>query len=174
MLSLYHHLYPGACALKQHVGATQSVSGMCGLVGGVVGLDLVCRSPVFHTILLRSNFHRNEQREIVCHRSFPGGGAIRNPPASAEDVPDLGRSPKVGKGSPLQCSSWEIPWTEGHGGLQSVGSQGVGCDWATEHAHIQQGVICLNRLRMISLQQHGSVELPVITLSICQPLVTCG
>ena len=27
--------------------------------------------------------------------------------------------------------AWKIPWTEGPGGLQSVGSLGVGHDWAT-------------------------------------------
>ena len=30
----------------------------------------------------------------------------------------------------------EIPWTEKPGGLQSMGSQRVGHDWMTEHAHI--------------------------------------
>ena len=27
--------------------------------------------------------------------------------------------------------AWKIPWTEGPGGLQSVGLLGVGHDWAT-------------------------------------------
>ena len=31
--------------------------------------------------------------------------------------------------------SWRIPWTEEAGGLQSMGLQRVGHDWATEHAH---------------------------------------
>ena len=31
-------------------------------------------------------------------------------------------SPGGGNGNPLQYSSWEIPWTEEPGGLQSVGS----------------------------------------------------
>ena len=34
--------------------------------------------------------------------------------------------------------AWRIPWTEEPGGLQSMGSQGVGCDRATEQ---QQRVI---------------------------------
>ena len=29
--------------------------------------------------------------------------------------------------------AWRIPWTEEPGGLQSIGSQRVGYDWATEH-----------------------------------------
>ena len=35
---------------------------------------------------------------------------------------------------PLQCSSWEILWTEEPGGLQSMGSRRVGQSWATEPA----------------------------------------
>ena len=31
--------------------------------------------------------------------------------------------------------AWEIPWTEERAGLQSMGSQRVGYDLATEHAH---------------------------------------
>ena len=31
--------------------------------------------------------------------------------------------------------AWRIPWTEEPGGLQSIGSQRVGYDWATEHTH---------------------------------------
>ena len=30
--------------------------------------------------------------------------------------------------------AWEIPWTEESGGLQSMGSQRVRYDWATEHS----------------------------------------
>ena len=48
----------------------------------------------------------------------------KNPPANARDlgsIPVLGRSPGEGNGNPLQYSSWEIPWTEEPGGLQSKG-----------------------------------------------------
>ena len=31
--------------------------------------------------------------------------------------------------------AWKIPWTEEPGGLQSMGSQTVGHNWATEHTH---------------------------------------
>ena len=31
--------------------------------------------------------------------------------------------------------AWRIPWTEEPGGLQSIGSQRVGYDWATENTH---------------------------------------
>ena len=33
--------------------------------------------------------------------------------------------------------AWRIPWTEEPGGLQSMGSQRVGVNWATEHAQSQ-------------------------------------
>ena len=32
--------------------------------------------------------------------------------------------------------AWEIPWTEDPGGLQSMGLQRVGYDWATEQTYI--------------------------------------
>ena len=32
--------------------------------------------------------------------------------------------------------AWEILWTEGPGGLQSMGSQRVEHDWATKHTHM--------------------------------------
>ena len=35
---------------------------------------------------------------------------------------------------------WRIPWTEGPGGLQSMGLQRVGHDWATfTHTTMEQG-----------------------------------
>ena len=36
-----------------------------------------------------------------------------------------------GTGTPLQYSSWKIPWMEDPGRLQSMGSLRVGHDWAT-------------------------------------------
>ena len=57
-----------------------------------------------------------------------------NPPANAGDagnsgwIPGWGRSPGEGNGNPLQYSCLEYPWTEEPGGLQSMGSQGVGHD----------------------------------------------
>ena len=38
-------------------------------------------------------------------------------------IPGSGRSPGGGNDNPLQCSYWEIPWTEKPGGLQSMRSQ---------------------------------------------------
>ena len=59
---------------------------------------------------------------------------VKNPPANAGDakdagtIPELGRSPGGGHGHPLQYLAWEIPWSEVPGGLQLLGSLGVGHD----------------------------------------------
>ena len=59
---------------------------------------------------------------------------VKNPSAKVVDAGDmglingLGRSPGGGNGSPVDIFVWKIPWTEGPGGLQPVGSQRVGHD----------------------------------------------
>ena len=57
---------------------------------------------------------------------------VKNPPAKAGDVRDTGsipgleRSPGGGHDKPTPVFlAWRIPWTEDHGGLQSIGSQKV-------------------------------------------------
>ena len=42
-----------------------------------------------------------------------------------------GRSTGEGNGNPFSILAWEITWTEEPCGLQSIGSQGVRHDWAT-------------------------------------------
>ena len=70
-----------------------------------------------------------------------GGGSwlvlvVKNLPANAEDVRDVGlipgsgRCPGGGHGNPLQYSCLENSWSEEPGGLQSIGSQRVRCDLA--------------------------------------------
>ena len=57
---------------------------------------------------------------------------VKNLPAKAGNVrdmgsvPGLGRSSRVGNGNPLQCSCLEISWTEEAGVLQPMGLQTVG------------------------------------------------
>ena len=48
-------------------------------------------------------------------------------------VQSLGQEDPLEKGMAIHSSilAWRIPWTEGPGGLQSVRSQRVGHDWAT-------------------------------------------
>ena len=66
---------------------------------------------------------------------FLGASVIKNPLANAKDVGWIS-----GSGDPLEKKmathssilAWEIPWTEGPGWLQSVGSQRVGHDLMTK------------------------------------------
>ena len=51
---------------------------------------------------------------------------IKNPLANARDtgsIPRLRRSPGEANGNHSSILAWKIPWTEGPGGLQPVGSQ---------------------------------------------------
>lgn len=56
---------------------------------------------------------------------------VKNPPDDAGDsglIPGSGRSPRVGKGNPLQHSCLESSMAEESDGLQSMGSQRIGHD----------------------------------------------
>ena len=63
---------------------------------------------------------------------FPGGSAGKE---SACNVGDLGSVPGWGRSQGMATHSsflaWRIPWTKKPGGLQSMGSQRVGHDLAT-------------------------------------------
>ena len=43
-------------------------------------------------------------------------------------IPGSGRSPEKEMATHFSTLDWKIPWTEEPGGLQSMGSQGVGHD----------------------------------------------
>ena len=66
---------------------------------------------------------------------------VKNPPASAGDIRDVGLIPGSGRSleeemvTHSRILAWEIPWTEEPGELQSMGSQRAGHDCMTEHAH---------------------------------------
>ena len=75
-------------------------------------------------------------------RDFPGGAVVKNPPANigyrfntrdTGSILGLGRSPTLGNGNPLQYSHLDN-FTEKPGGLQSMGSQRLGHDWACARA----------------------------------------
>ena len=58
---------------------------------------------------------------------------VKNLPAMRETwVQFLSREDPLEKGKATHSSipAWRIPRTEGPGGLQSMGLQRVGCDWA--------------------------------------------
>ena len=65
---------------------------------------------------------------------FPGGSGIKNLPAMKEMqemwVQALGGEAPLEEGMATRSSilAWRIPWTEGPGGLQSIGSQRAGND----------------------------------------------
>ena len=56
---------------------------------------------------------------------------LKNPPANAGDIEDLGsfsrlgRSMDEGRAAHSSILAWRIPWTEEIGGLQSMGLQTV-------------------------------------------------
>ena len=60
---------------------------------------------------------------------FPGGSAVRNPPAMQETWV---QSLEKGKATHFSILAGRIPWTEEPGGLQSMGSQRVGHDGVTK------------------------------------------
>ena len=60
---------------------------------------------------------------------------VKNLPAVWETwVPSLARENPLEEGMATHCSilAWRIPWTEEPGGLQSIASQRVGHNWATQ------------------------------------------
>ena len=62
---------------------------------------------------------------------------VKNPPAMPETwVCSLGWEDPLEEGTATHSSilAWRIPWTEEPGGLQSMGSQRIGHDWATKHS----------------------------------------
>ena len=69
----------------------------------------------------------------------PGVQMVKNLPAIQEtQVKSLGREDPMEEEMAIHSSilTWRIPWTEEPGGLQSMGSQRVGCYWATNtHIH---------------------------------------
>ena len=67
---------------------------------------------------------------------FPGGSEGKASACNVGDpgsIPGSGRSPREGDGDSKNSSilAWKIPWMEEPDGLQSMGSQRVGHNWAT-------------------------------------------
>ena len=72
-----------------------------------------------------------ESFTYLLKRDFPGGSDGKAPAYNVGDlgsIPRSGRSPGEGHGNPLTILTWRSPWTEEHGGLQSMRSKGVGHD----------------------------------------------
>ena len=76
---------------------------------------------------------------------FPGGSAVRNPPANARDTgssPGSGRAPGEGNASPLQCSCLGNPRDRGAWWATSIGSQRGGHDSVTEQQQHPPENVC--------------------------------
>ena len=74
---------------------------------------------------------------VVYIQIFPVAQMVKNLPTMQEtSVRSLGQEDPLEKGMATHCSifAWRIPWREEPGGLQFVGSQRVGHDWATNTA----------------------------------------
>ena len=79
---------------------------------------------------MRLHLHDGKISSSVEDGGFPGGSKVKNLPAVEETwVQSLGwEDPLQEEGMATQSSilAWRVPWTEEPGGLQSMGSQGVG------------------------------------------------
>ena len=100
----------------------------------------LCQS--WNRLLFLSQAFRGNQRRTCLHRASLVVQMIKNLPAMQEtQVWFLGRGrfPGEGNDNPLQYSCLRIPKTEEPGGLQSMGSQRGGHDWATNTAFRNSG-----------------------------------
>ena len=56
-------------------------------------------------------------------KNLPDNAGIAGDAGGVGSIPGLGRSLGVGNGNHFSILAWRTPWTEEHGGLQSMGSQ---------------------------------------------------
>ena len=73
--------------------------------------------------------------------SLPSDSVVKNLPAMQEmEVRSLGGEDPLEEGMATHSSilAWKIPWTEEPSGLQSMESQRIGRDLATEHTHMHK------------------------------------
>ena len=84
----------------------------------------------YTTIKSKSIMERAEFNLIsACFRAFPGGSDGQESACNVGDLgllPWLGKSSGEGNGTHSSILAWRISWT-----IQSIGSQRVGYDWAT-------------------------------------------
>ena len=94
-------------------------------------------------------------------------------------IPGLGRSPEEGNGYPLQYSCLENPMDREPGGLQSMGSNRVGHDWATNTFTYAYMYVCIHMeslLQAISVLKSDTVSLTLSLLHLTHrwPTVNVG
>ena len=92
--------------------------GVCRSSGGTLQLG-VSRGSEGASCIWRAPCDGSDGKESACN--------------AGDLVQPLGREDPLEKGMETHSSipAWEIPWTEGSGELQSMGSQRVGHDWVT-------------------------------------------
>ena len=81
---------------------------------------------------------------------------------NAEDanlIPGSGRCPGVRNDNPLQYSSWEIPWTEEPGGLQSMGSQELNTIYQLSRNNNKSGNVGTVLILQITKLKLGEIEI---------------
>ena len=112
----------------------------------------------------------------VC-MGFPSSANVKNLPANAGDVrdmgsvPGLGRPPGGGNGNSLQYSCLENPMDRGAWGLQSMGLQRVGHDYACMYGmyviplNVNSCDLCLNLLEYCLL--FTNVKMEATTFLLC-------
>ena len=79
---------------------------------------------------------RRDRLSTLIFLGFPCDSDSKESTCNVEDlgsIPGLGRSPGEGNGYRSSILAWRIPWTEEPRGLQSMGSQRAGQDWAHTH-----------------------------------------
>ena len=106
---LFPEAAPLTCQLTNRIGLPW---GLSGFPGGSDGKASVCNAGDLGVL---------SGKESACSAGDPGS------------IPGLERSPGQGNGNPVHILAWRIPWTKKPGGLQSMGSQRVGHNWATKH-----------------------------------------
>ena len=108
-------------------------------LGSQLQVQAVVEACPIHLLMGRSSLSHTLWWNVLT-QNIPGGLVGKESACKTGDtnsIPGSGRSPGEGNGNPLQYSCHgKIPQTAGPGGLQSIGSQRVGHDWTTKHAHI--------------------------------------
>ena len=121
-----------------------------------LGISLTHKTVCLFLTLMSKGLHcSSDGKQSACNTEDPGS------------IPGLGRSSGEGNGNPLQYSCLEIPGTEEPGGLQFMGSQRVGRDWATNTTLMSRRHRCESAhnsltVLMLSEGQFPSEALPAL------------
>ena len=130
--------------------------------------------PSPQMVLVRSFLWLSNIPLYIC--GLPHGSVVKNLSVMQETqeirVLSLGQEDTMEEEMATHSSilGWKIPWTEEPGGLQSMGSQRVGCDQATKHTCVQYSIVSVYRIFFIHSSVNGHVGclhvLWVITMNI--------